>query len=95
MIIFGALCDGLQIEEAAFYPADRFSPKVGQAKAKPIAATTIFEGMQEEASGLYRCSAAALMLAPPAPPIAKSQNLLAITFRPILQRQKSALRKVA
>jgi FMN phosphatase YigB (HAD superfamily) len=92
---FGAVCDWLQIEEAAYYPVDRFNPKVGQAKAKPIAATAIFEGMQEEASGLYRCSPAALMLAPPIPAIGKAQHLLAITFRPILQRQEGALRKAA
>lgn len=92
---FGAVCDWLQIEEAAFYPVDRFAPKVGQTKAKPIAATTIFEGMQEEAAGLYRCSPAALMLAPPIPAIGKAQHLLAITFRPILQRQQGALRKAA
>jgi hypothetical protein len=92
---FGAVCDWLQIEEAAFYPVDRFSARGGQTKAKPIAATTIFEGMEEEASGLYRCSPAALMLAPPIPAIGKAPHLLAITFRPILARQEGALRKAA
>jgi hypothetical protein len=94
-IQFGAICDWLQIEEAAFYPVDRFSGKGGQEKAKPIPATAIFEGMQEEASGLYRCTPNALMLAPPTPAISKGQHLLAITFRPIVRRHEDVLRKAA
>lgn len=92
---FGAICDWLQIEEAAFYPVDRFSAKPGQEKAKPIQAAAIFEGMQEEASGLYRCNPGSLMLAPPTPAIGKAPHLLAITFRPIVRRQEGALRKAA
>jgi hypothetical protein len=92
---FGAICDWLQIEEAAFFPVDRFNPKGGRTRAKPLPAQAIFEGMQEEGDGLYRCSAGALMLAPPDPRTTKSPHLLAITFRPIVRRQQSALRKAA
>ncbi|WP_146151024.1 hydrolase [Allosphingosinicella deserti] len=92
---FGVLCDWLQIEEAAFYPVRRFTPRPGEDKATPIPAPALFEGMNEEGEGLFRCSADALMLAPPLPQTAREPHLLAITFRPIVRRSADALRKAA
>jgi FMN phosphatase YigB (HAD superfamily) len=92
---FGAICDWLQIEEAAFYPLDRFTPRPGEEKAKPILAAALFEGMSEEGEGLYRCGADALMLAPPPTGHGNVPQLLAITFRPIVRRSADTLRKAA
>ncbi len=91
----GALCDWVQIDEAAFYPVARFTPQLGAEPCAPIPATMIREGMTEEAPGLYRCTEGALMMAPPLPSLAREPHLLAITFRPLLRRCTEALRKAA
>jgi hypothetical protein len=87
--------DWVQIDEAAFYPVSRFTPTLGAEPCAPIPATIVREGMTEEAPGLFRCSDGALMMAPPSPRLAREPHLLAITFRPLLQRGTEALRKAA
>lgn len=91
---FGALCDWLQIEECAFFPVAAFGPRARECAAAPIPARPIAEGMAEEAPGLYRCGAAALMMVPP-PQGLTTPHVLAIAFRPIVPRGQPALKAAA
>lgn len=92
---FGALCDWLQIDECAFYPVAAFGPDAREIAATPIPARPICEGMTEEAPGLYRCGAEALLLAPPPQGLGETPHLLAIAFRPLAPRRRAALRAAA
>jgi len=92
-IQFGALCEWLQIDEAAYYPVDDYAENKAQVRAVP--ASPIFEGMTAEAPGLYRCGPGALMLAPPPAAIGGAPHLLAVTFRPVAMRTAEAVRKAA
>jgi hypothetical protein len=89
---FGAVCNWVQIEEAAFYPVTTFT---ANAAAESIPAQTFCEGMTEESEGFFRCEPGALMLAPPSPEIGEAPHLLAITFRPIVRREACEMRKAA
>ena len=92
---FGALCDWVQIDDCAFYPVAGFSAGTPGESRPAIAAPAVREGMAEEAPGLFRCTAASLMLVPPAPGLDREPHLLAITFRPIVRRAEATLRKAA
>jgi FMN phosphatase YigB (HAD superfamily) len=94
-IQLGALCDWAEVDELAFYPVKGFSPEKPSDAARPIAAPAMHEGMTEEAPGLFRCSPASLLLVPPAAGMGAEPHLLAITFRPIVRRTESTLRKAA
>lgn len=94
-IQLGAICDWAEIEELAFYPVAGFSPEKPSDAASPISAAAIHEGMSEEAPGLFRCTAGALLLVPPPAGLANEPHLLAITFRPIVRRGEGTLRKAA
>ena len=91
---FGALCDWMQIEECAFHPVAAFGPRARECAAAPVPARPIFEGMTEEAPGLYRCGPAALMMVPPPQGLA-GPHLLAIAFRPLVPRRQQALKAAA
>ena len=94
-IQFGALCDWVQIDDAAFYPVAGFNPE-NPAEVRPaIPAPAVREGMAEEAPGLFRCTPASLMLVPPAAGMAAEPHLLAITFRPLVRRAEGTIRKAA
>ena len=92
---FGALCDWVQIDEAAFYPVDGFSPESLEERRAPSAAPAIHENMAEEAPGLFRCGPASLMLVPPTVGITREPHLLAITFRPIVRRDAQSMSEAA
>lgn len=94
-ISFGGLCDWLQIEECTFHPVAAFGPDGDKEKAKPIDAVAIHEGMTEEAPGFFRVGADGLLLAPPPAGIGDVPHLLALTFRPIVTRDRAALRQAA
>jgi hypothetical protein len=94
-IQFGALCDWVQIDEAAFYPVASFSPETPGERCAPIVAPAIYEGMAEEAPDLFRCTPASLMLVPPPAGLHGEPHLLAITFRPLVWRRDEAIRKAA
>jgi FMN phosphatase YigB (HAD superfamily) len=93
-IQFGAVCDWLQIDECAFHPVDGFAASMGEGAPEPIEAQVVREGMTEEAPGFFRCTPGALMLAPP-PSGVRTPHLLAVTFRPLVLRQQTALKKAA
>lgn len=92
---FGALCDWVQIDEAAFYPVAGFSPESPGEGGAPVAAAAIHEDMEQEGPGLFRCSPASLMLVPPVAGLNREPHLLAITFRPLVWRREDAMRKAA
>lgn len=94
-IQIGALCDWAEVDQVAFYPVDGFLPDQPSEAADPIPATVLREGLTEEAPGLYRCSAGALLLVPPPPGLAAAPHLLAFTFRPLAFRNRQALKKAA
>jgi FMN phosphatase YigB (HAD superfamily) len=94
-IQFGALCDWVQIDEAVFYPVAGFNPGVASDECKPIAAPAVREGMTEESAGLFRCEPGGLLLVPPAAGLAAEPHLLALTFRPLVLKDRAALRKAA
>jgi FMN phosphatase YigB (HAD superfamily) len=94
-IQFGALCDWVQIDHAAFYPVTGFNPDRPEDVRPAVPAAAVHEGMIEEAPGLLRCTRAGLMLVPPAAGLAREPHLLAITFRPLALRGAETLRKAA
>lgn len=94
-INFGAVCDWLQIDECAFHPVAAFGRDARELAVRPIEAAAIREGMSEEAPGFFRCTPEALLLAPPPQNVGTVPHLLAIVFRPILLRDRAALRQAA
>jgi FMN phosphatase YigB (HAD superfamily) len=83
----GRLCDWVQIEEASFHEVEEFlKPK--EREDGIDANGLLFEGMEEQAPGLYRCAAgeAAFLLVPP-PSLSKGEPLLlSLVFRPVVRR---------
>jgi len=95
-IQLGAICEWAEVDQLAFYPVTGFSPDKASDMADPIAAAPLYEGMSQEAAGLFRCSEGALMLVPPAAGLSAEPHLLSVTFRPIVRRDpKQALRQAA
>lgn len=94
-ISFGAVCDWIEIDECAFHPVAAFGPEGRDMVVKPIEAAEVREGMVEEAPGFFRCAPEALMLVPPPQNVGAVPHLLAVTFRPIVRRDRAALRKAA
>jgi hypothetical protein len=94
-IDFGAACDWVQIDECAFHPVAAFGPDADEVQAPTIPARPLCEGMTEEAPGLYRCGAEALLLAPPPQGVGATPYLLAVVFRPLVRRAAAALRAAA
>lgn len=81
---FGALCDWVEIEECAFHPVAAFSSEARELQLRAVEAQIMYEGMTEEGAGFYRCSAEALLFAPP-PAGVTAPHVLAVVFRPRLR----------
>ena len=90
----GAVCEWVQIEEAVFHDVEAFGKPRHKGPAVP--AQPIHEGMEEAASGMFRCDGNALMLAPPPIGTGEKPLLLALVFRPLVWRsQANEMRKAA
>lgn len=90
----GAVCEWVQIEEAVFHDVEAFGKPRHKGPAVP--AQPIHEGMEEAASGMFRCDGNALMLAPPPIGTGDKPLLLALVFRPLVWRsQANEMRKAA
>ena len=94
-INFGAVCDWVQIDECAFHPVAAFGPRSREIAVAPIPAQPVREGMSEEGPGLFRCGPEALLLAPPPQNVGATPYLLALAFRPLVLKDRAALKKAA
>lgn len=89
---FGRLYEWLQVESATFMPVDRFLSERQRNGAEEIAASPTLEGMEQTAAHLFRCEDdAAFMMIPPPPRRDARAMMLAVVFRPIVERPPSAL----
>ncbi len=86
----GAACEWVQIDDARWTPLDAFDTASADAGVK---ATTIADGMEAMADGLYRCTPAGFLLAPA--PKAAGPQVLTVIFRPIRRRHAAASLKAA
>ncbi|SMF72587.1 HAD family hydrolase [Allosphingosinicella indica] len=93
-IQLGALCEWVQIDEVGFYPVDGFIPQKEGERATMLPAEVVRDGMHEQASGLFRCDAGALMLTPP-PAKVSEPHLLSIVFRPLVWREVAEMKQAA
>lgn len=81
-VSWGRIAEWVQIDEAAFHRVESF----GAGKHAPIAAASLFDGMERQADGLYRTSEAGFMLIPPPAATGTAALLLNIVFRPVVRR---------
>ena len=96
-IQIGAVAEWLQIEEAAFHGVNALHDPIEAALTPPIEAQPLFEAMEEQAPGFYRCREDALLLVPPPQSVrAKQPLLLSLVFRPVVRRApRLALKEAA
>lgn len=83
----GRIADWVQVEEVSFHDVLTFME--AKAKEESIPATPIFDGMEEIAPGLHKCSSeAGFVLVPPPAVRARDANLiLSFVFRPVISKQ--------
>lgn len=94
-IALGEAAEWVQIEEVAFHRVKALHDARAATLWPPIAAQPLFEAMQEQAPGFYRCDAGGLMLVPPPAQRADEPMLLSLVFRPVIRRAPRAELKVA
>jgi FMN phosphatase YigB (HAD superfamily) len=84
---FGQLFDWLQVESATFMPVKEFlsdTPKAGV----EIPALPSLEGMEQTAPHLFKCDDEySFMMVPPPPRTGDQPMMLAVVFRPIVNRE--------
>lgn len=96
-IQLGDIAEWVQVEEAAFHTVAGLYDPIAAAKSPPIPAQVMYEGMEEQAPGFFRCGETALLLVPP-PPAAvagKEPLVLSFVFRPVVRRTPGIAMKEA
>lgn len=79
----------VQVEEVSFHYVEEFM--VPKEKEQAIAATPMFDAMEEMSPGLYHCrSEAGFLLVPPPLAAPGKAMLLSLVFRPVVARAASA-----
>ncbi len=92
---FGQLYDWLQVDSAVFMPTRDFLAEQPRPDVD-VAARPSLEGMAQAAPHLFRCDDAfAFMMVPPPPKRSGEQMMLAVTFRPLVERGPTAARAPA
>ncbi|MEP3226121.1 MAG: HAD family hydrolase [Parasphingorhabdus sp.] len=95
-IMLGQICEWLQVEEVNFLDVENSMRK--KIDDDSIAAHPIFEGMTENAPGLYRCAREDAFMFVPPPSITTAKPLmLSLVFRPTIlsEAHHAKLKKVA
>ncbi|HEY0269972.1 MAG TPA: hydrolase, partial [Sphingomonas sp.] len=90
----GAIADWVQIEDVSLHTVADYA-NARDRIVRPIPTSVIYDAMAAQGGGLYRCDARGLIFVPPPVTQGDEPLLLAVTFRPIVARQRVALRQAA
>ena len=85
-IQMGQFCDWVQIEEASFHEVEEFLES--REHEGGVDAAPVFDAMDEQAPGLYKCAnEAGFMLVPPPAKQSNEAMMLSLVFRPVVSRK--------